>query len=117
EGSLPFETEIKSWETLLAEDPVYLMGHYQPWSEVVFRMYVASYGRLPRFHEFLADVRSVSHGIIPTQEDEETRLQGNLRELADRWVKREEFKAAYSGINDAQYIDRLIANSQISWDE
>jgi hypothetical protein len=117
EESLPFKTEIKSWETLLAEDPVYLMGRYQPWSEAVFRMYLAAYGRLPRFNEFLPDVRSVSHGIISTQEDEESRLQGNLRELADRWVKRDEFKAVYSAINDAEYIDRLSANAQISWDE
>jgi hypothetical protein len=117
EAPLPFTTDIKGWETLLNEDPVYLLGQYQPWSEAVYRFYIASYGEIPRFNEFLPDVRSMSRGISAALPNQDSQLQRNLTEFSDRWVQSQKFKSIYKNMSDAEYIDRLWANAHAPLNE
>jgi hypothetical protein len=111
EALLPFKTEIKGWETLLNEDPVNLLGQYRPWSEALYRFYIVSYDELPRFSEFLPEVRSISRGVVAGFPNQDAQLQRNLEEFSDRWVERERFKAIYGNMSDAEYIDRLLVNA------
>jgi hypothetical protein len=117
EAPLPFKSDIKGWETLLNEDPIYLLGQYQPWSEAVYRLYIASYGEIPRFNEFLPDVRSIGGGVSAALPNQDSQLQRNLEEFSDRWVERERFKAIYKTLSDAEYIDRLLANTNVPFNE
>ncbi len=111
EAPLPFKNEIKEWEALLNEDPVYLLGQYRPWSEAVYRFYIASYGETPRFNEFLPDVRSISRGVLAALPSPDSQLQLNLEKFANEWVERERFKAIYKNMSDIEYVDRLMANA------
>ncbi len=112
EAPSPFKSDLKGWEARLNEDPVYLLGPYQPWSEAVYRFYIASYGDTPRFNEFLPDVRSVSRGVLAALPNQDALLQSNLEQFSDRWVERDRFKAIYKSTSDAEYIDRLLSNAQ-----
>lgn len=111
EAPLPFKGDLKGWEERLDADPVYLLGQYQPWSEAVYRFYIASYGEMPRFNEFLPDVRSVSRGVLPTLPNQEEHLQRNLEEFSKRWLERERFRTIYHNSSDAEFINRLLVNA------
>ncbi|MCM3871052.1 MAG: hypothetical protein ND895_10210 [Pyrinomonadaceae bacterium] len=111
EASLPFKLELKAWDERLDEDPVYLLGQYQPWSEAVYRFYITSYGVTPRFKEFLPDVQSVGRDVFAGLPNQDSQLQRNLETLALRWVERPRFEAIYQNMTDAEYIDRLLANA------
>ena len=117
EAPVPFKSEIKGWEELLNEDPVYLLGQYQPWSEAIYRFYMASFGEIPRFHEFLTDVRAISHRVTPSQLNQDLQLHRNLDEFSSSWVEREKFKAIYQNMSDEDYIDRLLANADAPPDQ
>ncbi|MGH7176833.1 MAG: hypothetical protein ACREJC_05575, partial [Tepidisphaeraceae bacterium] len=53
EGALPFSTSVREWTALVADDPVNMLGHYRSWSQRLFRLHVASWGRMPRYADFI----------------------------------------------------------------
>ena len=114
EASLPFTLQIKEWKTLVEEDSVHVLGQYRSWSEAVHRFYVASYGRMPRYEEFLTDVKSIGRGVLVSSPDEQPKLEANLNEFARQWVKGPSFKARYQNLTEERYVDDLAANSGIA---
>ena len=60
---LPFVFETREWATLVKEDPVNALGRYRRWSQAIYRFYVASFGEMPRYTEFLADAELVGRGV------------------------------------------------------
>ncbi|MGH9963075.1 MAG: hypothetical protein ACREBC_39160, partial [Pyrinomonadaceae bacterium] len=52
-------------------------------------------------------------GVSQGGEGENQRLQSNLIEFADTWTKSTAFNAVYSGMTEAQYVDRLLANAGV----
>ncbi|HEY0431701.1 MAG TPA: hypothetical protein VGC61_07770 [Pyrinomonadaceae bacterium] len=116
EASLPFKLEIKTWETLVKEDPVNVLGQYRSWSQAVYRLHVAAYGQLPRYPEFLAEVEFLGRGIAASSPDEQGRLETNLNELAEQWVARPKFQTLYRKLTDEQFVDQLTANTGLTLD-
>ncbi len=111
EETLPFGLSVREWAALVEDDPVNLLGQYEKWSQTVFRFTVASFGRLPRYQDFMRDIREVGRGVMPGFEEQEEQLESNLREFAEGWARREEFKAVYDPLSDAQYVERLLTNA------
>jgi hypothetical protein len=115
EGPAPFALEIKDWETLLKEDPVNLLGQYRSWSQAVYRIYVASYGQLPRYSEFRSDVEPIGRGVMASSLDEQQpRLDANLSYFAERWIERAKFGALYRSMTNERYVDELAANARLT---
>lgn len=114
EALLPFALEVKEWSTLVKEDPVNVLGQYRSWSQSVYRLYVASYGQMPRYSEFLADVEFVGRGVVAISPDEQPKLEANLSELAERWVKRSKFQALYKHLTNERFVDELAKNAGIT---
>ncbi|HEV2764498.1 MAG TPA: hypothetical protein VGV38_16075, partial [Pyrinomonadaceae bacterium] len=114
EAPLPFAHASRDWASLLAEDPVYLLGQYEAWSLSVLRFYVASYGRLPRMEELLPDVRAVASGVAAGVAGEESKLEVNMDEFARGWVARKSFAREFEGAGDEQYVERLFANARLA---
>ena len=115
EGTLPFVMSVGEWAALVADDPVNMLGHYRIWSQRLFRLHVASWGSIPRYADFIKDVQSLGRGVIKGAEEEEQRLQSNLIEFADIWIKSKAFSEVYSGMTEDQYVDRLLANAGVMW--
>jgi hypothetical protein len=113
EAPLPFSFEIKHWDELIREDPVNLLGQYRSWSQAVYRFYVASYGQMPRYSEFLPDVELIGRGVDASV-PEEAKLQTNLSQFAERWVTRPKFQARYKSLTDERYVDELAANAGVT---
>jgi hypothetical protein len=115
EAPQPFALEIKYWDALIKDDPVNLLGEHQSASQAVYRFYVASYGQMPRYSEFLTDVESIGRGVLASSPDEQPKLENNLSEFAERWVGRAEFQALYKSMTNERYVDELTANAGITF--
>lgn len=114
EAPPPFALVIKSWEELINEDPVNLLGQYRSWSQAVYRFYLASYGQMPRYSEFLPDVELIGRGVEASSLDEQTKLANNLTQFADRWTERVKFRTLYKSLTNEQFVDELTTNAQLT---
>jgi len=114
ETPLPFQLEVKEWSTLVKEDPVNVLGQYRSWSQSVYRFYVASYGRMPRYSEFLADVEMIGRGVVASSPDELPKLEVNLNQFAEHWVERPEIQLLYKRLTNEGFVDKLTANAGIT---
>jgi len=114
EVELPFKLEIKEWSTLVKEDPVNVLGQYRSWSQTVYRFYLASYGQMPRYSEFVPDVEMIGRGVIASSPDELPKLEVNLNQFAERWVERPNFRPLYGPLTNERFVDQLSANARIT---
>ena len=89
----------------------FLSIEFQQTGFMVYRLYRASYGRMPRREEFLPDARAASFGVIVNSPGWQTALADNVRAFADDWVSRPDFTLSFDQLTDAQYVDQLIANA------
>jgi hypothetical protein len=116
EVSLPFKPVVREWASLIEENPVNILGSYRSWAQALYRFYVASYGRMPRYAEFLPDTELISRGVVVGSEDEGPKLEYKLQQFALGWVERREFKELYNAKSNDSYVDALTANSGIKLD-
>jgi hypothetical protein len=116
ETELPFALPLREWDVLIKRDPVNVLGQYQAWGQAVYRYYVASYGQMPRYAEFLADMEIISRGILIDAPEEHAKLEKRIREFADGWVQRAKFRASYKSASDETYVDALTRNAGITLD-
>jgi hypothetical protein len=110
EAPLPFALHVKDWATLIKEDPVNLLGQFRSWSQAVYRLHVAAYGRVPRFEEFLPDAESVGAGVVgPSLDEQQAKLEENLSQLAER----PKFQERFSSLTNEGFVDALISNTRL----
>ena len=114
EAPLPFVLEVKEWSTLVKEDPVNVLGQYRSWSQAVYRFYVASYGQMPRYSEFLPDVEVIGRGVVASSLDEQPKLENNLSQFAMHWVERAKFQSLYKSLTNEGFVDGLASNAGIT---
>jgi len=99
---------------LIKEDPVNVLGNYRSWSQDVYRIYLASYGAMPRYSEFLPDVKLIGRGVVANSADEQTKIEANLNEFAADWVERTRFRALYKSMTSERYVDTLSENAGVT---
>ncbi|HEY0077732.1 MAG TPA: hypothetical protein VGB73_03730 [Pyrinomonadaceae bacterium] len=116
EAPMPFEHRLTDWATLLRENPVHLLGQFRDWSLLLQRLHKVSNGRAPRLEDFLPDVQAIGAGVVSGTEGQEARLEANVRELVEAWLKRPAFASVYQGMTGEQYVDRLFSNAGLAPD-
>jgi hypothetical protein len=114
EAPMPFVLELKDWQELIKEDPVNVLGNYRSWSQYLYRIYLASYGEMPRYAGFLPDVKMIGRGVVANSADEQTKIEANLNEFASDWVERARFRALYKSMTSERYVDTLSENAGIT---
>jgi TolB protein len=70
----------------------------------VVRSYIAAFGRLPTFREFLRDLMALGG-------DTDAEALANRARFPDEFTQRPEFGAIFDGLSNAAYVDRLILNT------
>ena len=113
EASLPFAVESREWEDLVREDPANVLGQFRSRSQTVYRFYVASYGQMPRYAEFLTDVEAIGRGVAIGSLDEQSKLEANLSEFARGWVQRPKFATEYKRLTNERFVDELTTKAGI----
>jgi hypothetical protein len=117
EARLPDTVSVREWSALLETDPVNVLGKYQPWSEKLVRLHIASYGTLPRYADFMRDVTELGRGVVGGDEDNQLLLAENFRHFADKWINRSAFVSAYRNLSDEDFVARVYANAGLKPDE
>ncbi|MDQ3755450.1 MAG: DUF4214 domain-containing protein, partial [Acidobacteriota bacterium] len=85
----------------------FLSLEFQIRGSVVIRSYLAAFGRLPTFREFIRDLSTIG-GVT----DEEA--TANRSRYPDDFIQRPEFGAIYDSLSNAAYVDALIANAGVT---
>jgi hypothetical protein len=111
EASLPFAIPQREWSAAIQQDPLNLMSHSFAWTGAVYGMYLAAFGRMPRYTEFLADMKELSAGVIMGSAESDPPLQTRLLRLAESLQQRTEFKTTYDKLSDEEFLARLLTNS------
>ncbi|HEV2830250.1 MAG TPA: DUF4214 domain-containing protein, partial [Pyrinomonadaceae bacterium] len=93
----------------------FLSIEFQVTGGLVDGLYRASFGRAPSYTEFMPDTAAVARSVIVGRGDWQQQLAANKQTLIDAWVERSGFKSIYGGLSNAAYVDRLIANTRISF--
>jgi hypothetical protein len=93
----------------------FLSIEFQETAGLVNGLYRASYGRRPTYAEFMPDTATVARNVIVGRPDWAQQLAANKQSFVDVWVLRPEFQAAYGALSNGSYVDKLIANTGVSF--
>jgi Tol biopolymer transport system component len=80
---------------------------FQQRGAFAMRFYIAAFGRLPTYREFLRDMSALG-GATSAE------ALANRARFPDDFVQRDAFHAIYDSLSNAAYVDRLIANAGVS---
>jgi hypothetical protein len=106
--------EVKRIDTSAA---YFLSIEFQETGYFVHRFYKASFGRRPLLAEFLADKQMIGDGVVVNSPGWTELLEENKQEFVDNWIARPAFTSIYESLNNAEYVDTLIANSGATFTE
>jgi hypothetical protein len=93
----------------------FLSIEFQQTGGLVDGLYRASYGRAPRFAEFMPDQQEIASGVIVGTGDWGQRLAANKQAFINAWVERAAFRAAYDGLGNDAYVDALIGHTGVNF--
>ncbi|HEX6625859.1 MAG TPA: DUF4394 domain-containing protein, partial [Pyrinomonadaceae bacterium] len=79
----------------------------------VIQVYLEAFGRLPTFREFLEDLGAIREGVVIGQPGAFELLAANRSEYLDRFVDREDFRARYDGVSNADFVNALFTNAGV----
>jgi predicted extracellular nuclease len=89
----------------------FLSIEFQQTGGLVDGLYRASYGRAPRYAEFTADAGIVARDVIVGSGNWAQQLETNKQAFLNAWIQRADFRAAYDGLTNAAFVDKLIAQA------
>lgn len=116
EAPLPFRDLRREWTTLLDQNPANLLNEFQSWSETLYRLHKATSGQMPRFADFMADLRVIAKGVEAGVEGQDDVWRENLRRFVVEWTERQEFRTAFKNKSNEQYVDVLLRNAGLKLD-
>jgi hypothetical protein len=93
----------------------FLSIEFQDTGGFVDGLYRASYVRRPNYAEFIPDTRLVGRNVIVGLADWAQQLASNKQTFVDAWVQRPEFQTSYGALSNSAYVDKLIANTGVSF--
>ena len=93
----------------------FLSIEFQQTGGLVDSLYRASYGRRPLFAEFMPDAQTVGQGVIVGTANWAQKLAANKQAFIAAWVGRPDFRAAYDGLSNSQYVEALISRTGVDF--
>ncbi len=93
----------------------FLSIEFQQTGGFVDGLHRVSYGVRPQYAEFMPEARAVGQGVIVGNGDWAQRLAANKQAFIDGWVTRPEFRAAYDGLSNSQFVDALLSHTGVSF--
>jgi predicted extracellular nuclease len=95
----------------------FLSIEFQETGGLVDGLYRVSYGVRPPFAEFMPDARAVAGGVIVGRGDWAQQLAANKQAFVGAWVERAAFRAAYDGLSNDAFVDRLLGHTGVSFSQ
>ena len=92
----------------------FLSIEFQQTGFLVQRLQRVSYGRLPRYRDYVRDTQEMGRGVVVGAGGWRERLESNKRAFVAAWAARAEFAAKYEAMSDAQFVDALWSNAGLT---
>jgi len=92
----------------------FLSIEFQQTGFLIERLFVASFNRLPRMSEFIADERTISEGVIVGQPGWQDKLEANKQAFINDWVTHPAFVSLFGTMTNAQFVDALLRNAGLT---
>lgn len=89
----------------------FLSIEFQQSGGFVDALYRASYGRRPFYAEFIPDAGVVGQGVVVGNQNWAEQLETNKQAFVEAWMQRAEFRAAYDGRSNSDYVDALLEHT------
>ncbi len=115
EAPLPFPVAAHEWAATIREDQANLLVSPNR-AQILYRIHLATTGRLPVYAEFMKDAEAVAKGVTLESDDQDQSFNNNLRQFVAGWVNREPFIHTFRDLNDTQFVDQLISHAGIKLD-
>ncbi|HEV7747610.1 MAG TPA: DNA/RNA non-specific endonuclease [Pyrinomonadaceae bacterium] len=93
----------------------FLSIEFQQTGGLVDGLYRASYGRAPRFSEFMPDTRTVGQDVVVGTGDWEGALRANKQAFVEAFVQRAAFRAVYDQLSNDRFVADLIGHTGVSF--
>ncbi len=113
EGPLPFKLALDDWAKKLDEDPLNLLALPEE-SQTMYRLELATSGIMPRYSDFMANMKVAADGVLAGSDLEHEQFQKNLRRFTEDWVRGKQFVDALDHLDDTQFVDRLLQNAGLT---
>jgi hypothetical protein len=95
----------------------FLSVEFQQTGYEVYLFTKVSFNRRPLFSSFLADTQAIGQGVVVGQGNWQQQLEQNKQQFANDWINRTSFRNIYDVMTNAQYVDALIANAGVAFDQ
>jgi hypothetical protein len=89
----------------------FLSVEFQQTGGMVDRLYKASYGRSPRYAEFMPDTTAIARGVVVGRSSWQQLLAANKEAFVNNWIQRAEFRSAFDNLSNDSYVDTLFRNT------
>jgi len=101
----------------LERDAYPLLVKFPRASFFVYRLFKASFGRMPRRDEFLPAMAQLDRGVFEGRAGWENQIEANRNSLLNEWLNRSDFKRLYDGKSNGEFVSSLLANAGLNMDE
>jgi Zn-dependent metalloprotease len=91
----------------------FLSIEYQETSFFAYRLYKASFNRMPRMEELQPDAQTIGTGVVVGATNWQQLLESNKQAFINAWVVRDSFRAVYDRMSNVEYVDTLIADTGV----
>ncbi|HWN10685.1 MAG TPA: DUF4214 domain-containing protein [Pyrinomonadaceae bacterium] len=93
----------------------FLSIEFQRTGGLVDGLYRVSFGRAPKYAEFIPDTAAMAANVVVGKGDWEGHLRANQQAFVQSFVNRAGFRAAYDSLSNPAYVDALIAHTGVSF--
>lgn len=104
----------REYASRLSTDPAQLLVAFPRAAFALYRLHRISYGRMPRYYDFMTDAAIMGRGVSVGATGWEQKLEENKHQLTEAWTNRVEFKQLHEGRTDEQFVDALYANAGVT---
>ena len=95
----------------------FLSIEFQETGGLIDGLYRASYGRAPRFNEFMPDTRTVAQDVLVGGSNWQAKLEANKQAFVTDWVTRPAFRAAYDPLSNDGFVAQVISHTGVSFSQ
>jgi len=99
----------------IERDPFSLIVEFPRTSFFVYRLYRASYGRMPRRQEFMTAMMSLGRGVYVGALGWQDQLEKNRLSLLNDWINSGGFKRQYESKSNVEFVETLLKNAGTNW--
>lgn len=92
----------------------FLSIEFQQTGMLAYLTQKTAFGGLPRYGPFMRDVQALQKNYVFGAPGAETQLEANKRAFFDEFVTRPEFVAKHGGLNNEQYVSKLLNTGGVS---